>query len=712
MNPSEMFKQAVTHHQAGRFAEAEELYRSVLQDEPTHPDANHNLGLMAMQSNQPEMGLPYLQAAWEADPSIGQYWLTLTECLLELSHTEDALLLIEDALRRGLDSPQAQQLLMRAKGCYDTKTKPADTIIDEAVETMSVNFERHAQATEQSNTERQAVKESPSVLSAVTQTGKKTIRAKPATQDKSAIKSAPHQKENPGIQEKNMLVTLFTEGRYAETEILARTMTQQYPQHGFGWKVLGAVLKQTGRDADALIPMQKAAALSPSDAEVHNNLGVLLQTQGQLKAALVSMRRALKLKPDYANAHNSLGSILDDMGRFDAAQSSYRRALEINPDFAYAHNNLGAILKNRGEFDAAAASLRRAIAINPDFAKAHNNLGIVLNEQGQPDAAQACYRRALELEPDFAEALCNLGHSLCDLGDLDQAAVIYQKVLGIDPANSGLDAAVYLAILHYLDGNFEQCRSNLLASQPIMAKADPKHKNARSYWSYLDKLLSWQQRSIQKSNQTQSIKTLYVIGESHSLSAHGAVVSYNGQEMRCAAKWISGCKQWHLGNSEANKYKYKFEAVMARLPRESVILLSIGEIDCRHDEGIIKVWEKYPNKALAEIMQSTVDAYLNYVAAIGAHYGHKIIVGGVPATNIPLDSLGQSTAEQLIHLIRIFNTALKSQALAAGMDFLDVYALTDRGDGIASGEWHIDGDIHLQPSAVVEVFGRHCTLHQ
>ncbi|MDO8813335.1 MAG: hypothetical protein Q7J38_15075, partial [Gallionella sp.] len=204
---------------------------------------------------------------------------------------------------------------------------------------------------------------------------------------------------------------------------------------------------------------------------------------------------------------------------------------------------------------------------------------------------------------------------------------------------------------------------------------------------------------------------LHVIGESHSLSAHGVVVRYNGQEMRCSAEWISGCKQWHLGNAKPNKYKHKFEAVMARLPRESVILLSIGEIDCRHDEGITKACEKHPDKTLAEIVHSTAGAYIDYVAAIGGRYGHRIIVGGVSATHVSLDALTAAEAGQLVHLIRIFNATLKSLALAAGMDFFDVYALTDRGDGIASGEWHID-DVHLLPSAVAEVFSRHCIYHQ
>ena len=86
---------------------------------------------------------------------------------------------------------------------------------------------------------------------------------------------------------------------------------------------------------------------------------------------------------------------------------------------------------------------------------------------------------------------------------------------------------------------------------------------------------------------------------------------------------------------------------------------------------------------------------------------HRLIVCGVPATNIPLNTLTAEEAKQLVDHIRQFNIILKKQALAAGMDFLDVYALTDRGDGIASGDWHID-TYHLLPNATTEAFSKHC----
>ena len=252
------------------------------------------------------------------------------------------------------------------------------------------------------------------------------------------------------------------------------------------------------------------------------------------------------------------------------------------------------------------------------------------------------------------------------------------------------------------------CRDQLRESAPILEQATPEHKNSCSYWRYVDKLLIWHQQCPQLNVLSLGANVLYVIGESHSLSAHGMVVRHAQQLLSCQAEWISGCKQWHLGNGLPNRYKHRFEAIMARLPRNSKTLLLIGEIDCRHDEGVLLASHKSPAKSLLEVAHATVDAYVHYVMSIALKYGHRIIIGGVPCTTqIMLDAMEQTVANELVKLIRIFNARLKHQALSAGMEFLDVYALTNRGDGVANGAWHID-DIHLLPSAVAAAFDKHC----
>ena len=255
-------------------------------------------------------------------------------------------------------------------------------------------------------------------------------------------------------------------------------MTQNFPHDGFGWKALGVVLQQMGRSADALVSMQKAAALSPSDAEAHNNWGSALKDLGQLDEAVASYHRALKIKPDFAEAHNNLGNGLRALGQLDDAVASYRRALEIKPGYAEAHNNLGVALKDLGRLDDAVASCRRGLEIKPDFAEAHNNLGVALKDLGRLDDAVASYRRALEVKPNYAVAHNNLGNALRALRQLDDAVASCRRALEIkaDYAEAHNNLGVALKDLGRLDEAVASCR-RALEIQPDFAEA---HSNLGS----------------------------------------------------------------------------------------------------------------------------------------------------------------------------------------------------------------------------------------
>ena len=54
----QMLQQGVAAHNAGNLQEAERLYRTVLQSQPAHPDANHNLGVLAVSVNKADVALP------------------------------------------------------------------------------------------------------------------------------------------------------------------------------------------------------------------------------------------------------------------------------------------------------------------------------------------------------------------------------------------------------------------------------------------------------------------------------------------------------------------------------------------------------------------------------------------------------------------------------------------------------------------------------
>ena len=217
--------------------------------------------------------------------------------------------------------------------------------------------------------------------------------------------------QNPPQSQLNSLLEYYQSGRYKDAEKLAIAITQQFPYHSFSWKVLAAVLKQTGRISEALVANQKAVEIAPEDAEAHSNLGNTLKALGRFKEAEASHRQAIALKPHYAEVHSNLGVTLKALGRFKEAEASYRQAIALKPDFAEAHSNLGVALKELGRLEEAEASYRQALALKTDYAEAHSNLGVTLKDLGRLEEARESFMQALNIKPNFSEAMMNLESS-------------------------------------------------------------------------------------------------------------------------------------------------------------------------------------------------------------------------------------------------------------------------------------------------------------
>jgi hypothetical protein len=243
-------------------------------------------------------------------------------------------------------------------------------------------------------------------------------------------------------------------------------------------------------------------------------------------------------------------------------------------------------------------------------------------------------------------------------------------------------------------------------AKPIL---EPRHLDARSSQAYcqlIDGLLLWWRNNQTVDQHQRECETLYVIGDSHILAMQNTLVMNKDKLFRCQGRWIEGCKQWHLGNDRENQYKRRFETIVDALPEDASLLLSIGEIDCRGDEGIFKTWKKSQNKTLEEVALTTATKYLKYLSRAASATKRKIIICGIPATNVPLDSMTPADAETFVYFIKYFNEILKEHALAAGMDFLDVFTMTDNGNAISNKQWHID-TIHIRPDAIVNAFQHH-----
>ena len=251
-------QQAVAAHKEGRLQDAERLYRAILESQPRHPDANHNLGVLAVSVNKGEAALPLLKAALEANPKMEQFWLSYIDALIKVRQFDNAEQVIEEARKQGVSADRLNTL---AAHLASNPQKP----------TVGVH---------------------------------------------------------PPQELINELLGHYQSGMFAEAEKLALSITQDYPKHSFGWKVLGAVLKQTGRVIASLTVMEKSVKIAPQDAEAHNNLGTTLKELGRLDEAEASYNQAIALKADLAEAHRMLAS----MKKFKRQDEQYSKMLELYLD--------------------------------------------------------------------------------------------------------------------------------------------------------------------------------------------------------------------------------------------------------------------------------------------------------------------------------------------------------------------------------------------
>ena len=77
----QVLQQGISAHKEGNLQHAERCYRAVLDAQPSHPDANHNLGVLATSVGKAAEALTFLRKALEANAT-EQFWLSYIDALL------------------------------------------------------------------------------------------------------------------------------------------------------------------------------------------------------------------------------------------------------------------------------------------------------------------------------------------------------------------------------------------------------------------------------------------------------------------------------------------------------------------------------------------------------------------------------------------------------------------------------------------------------
>ncbi len=458
-------QKAIEAHKAEQLEDADRLYTAILKVQPQHPDANHNLGVLAVSIGRVQEALPLFEAALKANPNISQFWLSYIDSLIILDRMEDAKAVFDQAKSRGLNGEKFDQIEKRLGGITKERGKivaPAENkpqIQENILSSLSLD---QAINLGKMKTEAGSPKDAKRIYEDILvrfPKNKKARKALESLKDFDAFKSFDIQ--DPPQEQINFIVELHSQrqtqralekatallrqfpGSYIlynicgvlyqelsqlDNAVEAYTKAQQIdPDKTDAFNNMGNALKDQGKFDEAIQAYQTAITISPTNALALNNLAVIYQTRGQLVEALETYNQAIKSKPNFAEAHNNLGNTLVALGRLDAAENSYKSAIALKPDLTETHRELGNLLLRQERFEEAVASYEKVLAARPNISKVHMNVGSALAKLGQTDKAIASFKQALYLDPESADTHLRLGRTYQELGRLDDAVLSFQK---------------------------------------------------------------------------------------------------------------------------------------------------------------------------------------------------------------------------------------------------------------------------------------------
>jgi len=363
-----MCAKAIEFHQHGQLAEAERIYRHVLELDPCHADSLHLLGVLAHQVGRDEIAVELIRKAIAADKRPAAYYSNLGTALQALGSFDEASACYERALAINPELAEAQMNLgavLEAQGKH---------------ELAEARFRR-------------------------------------------ALALRPDLAE----VHVNLGNILQAQGKLDEAGASHERAIALNPQFAEAFFNYANVFQAQSKLPEAVAGYKRALALKPGMAEAHGNLGNALLALSQLEAAECAYAQALALKPVYAEAHYNLGNLRQAQDKLPEAVACYERALALKPQLAEAHYNLGNTLHALDRLEAAAAGFERALALRPEYAEAHYNLGCVLEDLGRLDEALVQIARALEITPDYPQA--RFGQALAQLrhGDFIQGWRNYES---------------------------------------------------------------------------------------------------------------------------------------------------------------------------------------------------------------------------------------------------------------------------------------------
>ena len=387
-------QKGIEAHQAGQIQEADYCYREILKTHPTHPEVNHNMGVLSVELGKVQEALMFFKRALKTKPLEVQFWLSHIHALIKLEKLFDAKNLLDQAKGKGFNSEAFDQLESLLFKLGSNPQDPPSPLLQPIINAYSQGRLQ------------QAVTDATEILTLF---------------PNSALLYNIVGASNAGLMQFHEAIENF------------KHVLRINPNSAEAYNNIGIALKKLGDIEASINSYKQAIKIKPDYAEAHYNIGILYTGGGDYEKAIDSFKEALKIKPDYAEAYNNMGIAFNAKEKLELAISCFNKAVSILPNYADAYYNMAGALHDKNDDEAAIKCYEHAINLNPSLFDAYNNMGLVLAYNGNLNAAINSYKKALKIKPDCAEVYLNLGVALNRQGDPEAAIDIFKQVLKIKP---------------------------------------------------------------------------------------------------------------------------------------------------------------------------------------------------------------------------------------------------------------------------------------
>ena len=158
--------------------------------------------------------------------------------------------------------------------------------------------------------------------------------------------------------------------RLDSIEAKLNRVLSQSPNNARAHFLMGRILAQTNRQAQAIDELNRALTLNPNLAAAHAIIGIAKLYDGHPAETESQVREAFHVSPRDTEANVWVGQMALAklyLGAYEDALNLYRRSIELNRNYPTARFTYAATLVELGRLDEAKTEVKAALALNPNF---------------------------------------------------------------------------------------------------------------------------------------------------------------------------------------------------------------------------------------------------------------------------------------------------------------------------------------------------------